>query len=382
MKLEEVLAPYKHFAVASASENEDILNFFRSMNMETNSLSLRYERGPDFFAFLKEQCEEAIIFTMKNADGTIQGLGSVVLIRHFIDGKEELCAYLGDLRISPKLNAKIRLRWKGCYAEIIENFKNIEEFKGVRYLYSAILDDNMQALRSLLKNNEQMVYHPLTTYETVNIYAYKLIAPFPNISLKLQKKPFQEVRKFLCENSQGPGLNYFFKSSGEDELTRRLSTWKNFNPDAFVSVIDGKGDIILSCAPWQCETKKLVVTKIDKFYQTLGSLIFPLLGIPKLKTGGEIKTLYLSNLVFKNDLSGFERTQALSLLIKGLLKDPKRDFHLVSFFDYPQWKLGKLPFFSQRTKATLFQVMSLKQFNEGEFIDLKNNAPAFGLEVA
>lgn len=382
MKLEELLAPYKHFAVATVSENEEILNFFRSMNMETSSLSLRYERGPDFFAFLKEQCEEAIIFTMKNSDGSIQGLGSVVLIRHFIDGKEELCAYLGDLRISPKLNAKIRLRWKTCYAEIIENFKKLEEFKGVRYLYSAILDDNMQALRSLLRNNEKMVYHPLTTYETVNIYAYKLIAPFPNIGLGIEKKSFQEVRDFLSQNSQGPGFNYFFKSSGEDELTRRLSTWKSFNSDSFINVINNNGDIILSCAPWQCETKKLVVTKISKFYQTLGSLVFPLLGIPKLKTGGEIKTLYLSNLVFKNGLTGFERTQALSLLIKSLLKNPKRDFHLVSFFDYPQWKLGTLPFFSQRTKATLFQVMSLAQYNEGEFIDLKNNAPAFGLEVA
>lgn len=382
MKLADVLAPYKHFGVASADENQEILSFFKSMVMETDSLGLRYERGEDFFAFLKEQCERAYIFTMKNDEGKIMGLGSMALIRHFVAGEEQLCAYLGDLRISPLLNAKIRLKWKKCYGDIISHFHELEEFKGVRYLYSAILDDNMHAMRSLLKNNDRIIYQPLTPYETVNIYGSYPLKVNKHAPMSLTRASLTKTRAFLANNAQIPGLQYFFRPTGPDELTRRLETWQNFKAQDFITVLDKNNHIIATCAPWMCQTKKLVVTKISLFYRLLGKVIFPLMGIPALKVGGEIKTLYLTNLVFKANLTPEERTAALTLMIQQILKKSERDFHLISFFDFPQNKLGSLPFFAQRTKATLYQVMSSQQYAAQDFLDLQDRPPAFGLEVA
>lgn len=382
MKLAEILGPYQNFEVASESENQQILEFFHSMTMDTPAMSLRYDRGADFFAYLYEQCERSVVIVMKNDDGSIHGLGSIALIRHFIDGKCELCAYLGDLRISPKLSPKVRIKWKQCYADVISAFSTIEEFEGVRYLYSAILDDNFGAMKSLLKNNDRLIYRPLTSYETLNIYGKNPLLKINRSKLKIAKADFDDVKGLLFSEMKSEGFHYDFSNSEYSELDRRLRTWKDFSENSFMSVVRTNGEVVATCAPWICDTKKLVVTKISGFYKFLGSSVFPLFGIPKMKEGQEIKILYLSHLTFKGDLTPAEKTSALSLMIKEVLKKRRSEFHLVSFFKYPCWDLGPLPFFYQSTKATLYQVMSDVQFENEEFIELAGHTPAFTLEVS
>lgn len=382
MKLAEVLAPFKNFEVASESENLEILRFFHSMTMDTPSMNLRYDRGGDFFAYLYQQCERSVVFTMKNDDGSIHGLGSISLIRHFVNGRSEVCAYLGDLRISPKLNARVRVKWKACYAEIISKFSEIDEFKGVRYLYSAILDDNLAAMKSLLKNNDRIIYHPLTPYETLNIYGRNPLLKMPRSNLKIQNVSFEEVKHLLFGEMKSEGFHYDFSNSQFSELDRRLRTWNDFSHNSFISVTGANGEVVATCAPWICATKKLVVTKISGFYKFLGNRIFPLFGIPKMRQGEEIRILYLTHLTFRDDLTAVERTRALSLMINEVLQTRRSEFHLVSFFKYPCWDLGALPFFYQATKATLYQVMSDKQLENEEFIKLAAHPPAFTLEVS
>ena len=382
MKLEDVLGPYKYFGLAKSTENQDILDFFKSMTMDTPSLSLRYERGEDFFSYFNDQCERAYVFTMKNEDGSIKGLGSIALIRHFINGESELCAYLGDLRISPKLSAKIRVKWKKCYGDIISQFHELEEFKDVRYLYSAILDDNFAAMKSLLKNNERIIYHPLTSYETISIYGNNPLMLTNPRGLKIANSNFEDIRHLLQSELTTDGLHYDFSNGEQNELDRRLETWKGLDKDSFMSVTRSNGEVVATCAPWMSDTKKLIVTKIGSFYRMLGSLLFPLFGIPKLTPGKEVKMLYLTHLHFKRDLSKEERRAALVLMIRKILKHRRAEFHLISFFSYPCWQIDSLPFLYQSTKATLYQVMSKEQFERKDFIKLGNKAPAFTLEVS
>ncbi len=382
MKLAEVLAPFKHFEMASEKENLEILRFFHSMTMDTPSMSLRYDRGDDFFAYLYQQCEKNFVITMKNDDGSIHGLGSISLIRHYINGRSEVCAYLGDLRISPKLSSRVRVKWKSCYAEVISKFSEIDEFEGVRYLYSAILDDNLAAMKSLLKNNDRIIYHPLTPYETINIYGKNPLLNISKSNLQIQDVNFEQVKHLLFGEMKSEGFHYDFSNSEFSELDRRLRTWNNFSHNSFMAVTRSSGEVVATCAPWICDTKKLVVTRISGFYKFLGNRIFPLFGIPKMKEGDEIKILYLTHLTFKDDLTAIERTRALSLMINQVLKTRRSDFHLVSFFKYPCWDLGKLPFFYQSTKATLYQVMSDQQVEKEEYIKLAGHPPAFTLEVS
>lgn len=381
--LNTLLAPYKNFSLSTPDDNQGILDFFKTITMDTKAFSLRYDRGTDFFEFSKEQSENAYTFVIKDEKGIVRGCASIALIPHLINGKKEICAYLGDLRISPLLSAKIRILWKKCYGEIIENFNQLEEFQGVNFLYSAILDENQNAMRSLLKNNDQLFYHELTTYQSINIFAPKLFSKSSSSQFLIEACTQSEIRSFLSERSSGSGMHNYVLDNDEanDELQRRFNSWNSFSADSFLTVKNQSGKIVATTAPWSCQSKKLVIEKMSTSLKLLGVLL-PFLKIPKIKEAEPIKILYLTHLTFAKGLTKKDREEILKLMITKLLKSKNRNFHLISFFTFPNWELGPLPFYSQNTKAKFYQVMSKAQFQNNEHFDLKNEVPAFELGIS
>lgn len=389
MKLNDILHPYKYFSLASKEDNQGILDFFKSMKMETKSYSLRYDRGNDYFQFAYDQSQNPFVFLMRNDEGQILGTAAIAVIPHIINGKRELTGYLGDLRISPLLNAKIRLTWKKCYRDLIVHFKEIEEFKGIKYLYSAILDENQNAMRSLLKNNDDLIYEELTNYETYNFFLKK-----PSFSSKLStlERQFsisttssEELRAFYDTFKSLPGMqdDYGKKNSidSQDELDRRLSTWENFSIDSFKVVRNKEQKIIAAFAPWIPQSKKLVVESIDKKLAFIGALL-PLFGVPAIKVKKDLTVLYLTHLKFEIGISNKERQDVLDFITQHYLKSPKRNFHLISFFTFPHWKYENQYFLGEKTKGRFYQVMSKKEFDEKQFLPLHNNPPAFEIGIA
>lgn len=373
MKFETLLSPYKHFTLAKASDNEEILDFFKTITMDTESFSLRYDRGSDFFAFSKEQSDKYFIVLMRDEKNIIRGCANIALIPHMMNGKNETCAYLGDLRISPLLPAKIRLLWKKCYSDMIEHFHVIEEFENVKYLYTAILDENKNAMRSLLKN-DNFIYHPLTPYETFNI-----VRPFPFASLTNKRFvtapiSFSEALDFVRKNHSNIGL-----ANHSAELERRVNTWKNFSDKSFIAVKNKtKGEILAIVAPWECTTKKLVIEKMN-FKQKVLAFMMRFLNIPKMEEKAAIKTLYLTHLTFKENFE--EKEQAINSLLFYLFKK-KNSFHTIAFFTFPEWNLKKLPFIKTKTPAHFYQVLSMDQFAAEDFIRLENRPPAFEIGIS
>lgn len=386
MNIKDILAPYKFFELAGPSDNQGLLDFFKTMTMDTSAYSIRYDRGDDFFSFTNEQSKRSYVFIIRDEKGIIKGTAAIALIPHFLDGKKEICAYLGDLRISPSLNPKIRVLWKKCYSDIITNFVNLDEFKDIRYLYSAILDDNQNAMRSLLKNNDQIYYHELSHYETINIYSNH----FFNRN-RLKSKTFEitngspdEIHSFLGQDSSRSGMKQYISPSDndKDELHQRFQRWENFSFDSFITVKNKtNNDIVFTCAPHMPRTKKLIAERMSLPHKLLG-LLLPLLGIPALREKKEIKVLYLTHLVFSPTLSSIEKTEVLSLVLGTLLKNKHRNYHLISFFYFPQWNLPSLPFYNETTKAKLYQVMSKSQYESKEFLNLRNSPPAFEIGIA
>lgn len=381
--LSTILAPYKYFSLSSADDNLGIINFFRTVTMDTAKFSLRYDRGSDFFEFCKEQSEHYFVFIMKDEKNIIRGCAAIALIPHLIDGRKEICAYLGDLRISPLLSAKIRISWKKCYGEIIAHFNQLEEFQGVNFLYTAILDENQNAMRSLLKNNDQLFYHELTTYQTVNVFAPKLFSKSTSSRFFFKGCDETEIRHFLAERSRGPGMHNFIlnQKDANDELTRRLNSWDHFSMDSFLTLKDQSGKIVATTAPWICQSKKLIIEKMSPALKILGCLA-PILKMPRIKEKEHIKVLYLTHLTFAENLSPDDLAEILKLIINKLLKSKNREFHFISFFIFPNWQLPALPFYSQVTKAKFYQVMSKAQYENHEYFDLKNEVPAFELGIS
>lgn len=381
MKLNDILSPYKYFSLSSENDNQGILEFFNSITMDTKSFSVRYDRGNDFFQFAREQSQKNFIFIMKDEKGIIRGTAAIATIPHLVNGEEKLLGYLGDLRISPLLSPKIRLTWKKCYSEIIANFKQIEEFQGIDFLYSAILDENQNAMRSLLKNNDQIIYHELTTYKTYNVFLKKPFAFKANKTLKLDRASFQEIKNFLLEVSHKPGMQEHILENGSDELKRRMDTWSDFNEESFLVIRNQQQKIVSVCAPHICQSKKLIIEKMSTGLKLLGKSI-SILGIPAIEDGKPINVLYLTYLKFHSSLSSSEIQDAINLYLNFLLQDRKNKFHLISFFTYPEWKIDTLPFFAQITKGRFYQVMSKSEFENKHFLDLNNTPPSFEIGIA
>ncbi len=386
MKLNDILEPYKYFSVAKKEDNQGILDFFKSMKMETKSYSLRYDRGSDYFQFAFDQSDNPFIFLMRNDEGTILGTAAIAVVPHIINGKKELTGYLGDLRISPLLNAKIRLTWKKCYRDIIVNFKEIEEFKDIKFLYSAILDENQNAMKSLLKNNDDLIYEELTTYETYNFFLNK---PFSKINsthkFTISSTNENEVRCFyeLLKNRPGMQDDYGIRANPNlpDELDRRINTWENFSFDSFQVIRNNKQKIIAAFAPWIPNSKKLVVESVDRKLAIIGSLL-PLFKVPAIKVKKDLTVLYLTHLKFAPDISTLERQEVLDFITHNYLTSKNRNFHLLSFFTFPQWQYENKYFIGEKTKGRFYQVMSKKEFDQKDFLPLENTPPAFEIGIA
>jgi len=382
MKLTELLQNYPAISVATEADNKEITRFFNNICMDTKSFSLRYDRGEDFFAFSKEQAEKYFIFIIRDESNLIQGTASISFIPHFIHGNDELCAYLGDLRVSRTLNLEIRLQWKKFYLDILNHFVQIEEFKNSKYLYTAILEENERAMRSLIKNNDQIIYHELSTYQTFNIYKEKFFTKVNNpYGYSVTRSTLQSCKEFLIKNNSSETMGHHYTSSDNDVILHRLKTWHAFSEASFLCVSDAHGKIIAVTAPWMTIQKKLVIEKMTLFFKILGRII-PFFGVPPILEGRPINILNLTHLQFEKNLTPEQIQTAMALLLQFILKNRKRDFHLISFFSYPQWKIQHLPFYKEIVKGKLYQVMSKEQFQQKQMIKLKESPPAFEIGIA
>lgn len=381
MKLNDILAPYKYFSLSAESDNQGILDFFKTISMDTKSFSIRYDRGNDFFKFAKEQSVRNYIFIMKDEKGVIRGTAAIATIPHIVNGEEKLLGYLGDLRISPLLSPKIRLTWKKCYSDIISKFREIEEFNGIDQLYSAILDENQNAMRSLLKNNDQIIYHELTTYKTFNIVMKKPFALKINDQFQISRANIDEIREFLLELSTFPGMQEHILPNGEDEFKRRMDTWDSFSADSFLVIRNKNQKIVSVCAPHLCQSKKLIIEKMSSSLKFLGKII-SLIGLPQIIDGQPINVLYLTYLKFHPSLKSNEIKDIINIYLHQLLNSRKDQYHIISFFTFPEWDIENLPFFYQVTKGRFYQVMSKEEFETNKFLDLAKAPPSFEIGIA
>ena len=55
LTLKDFLANYPHITLATEKDNHDILDFYHKRSLTAKESDIIYERGNDFFAFLKER---------------------------------------------------------------------------------------------------------------------------------------------------------------------------------------------------------------------------------------------------------------------------------------------------------------------------------------
>ncbi|NRA65908.1 MAG: hypothetical protein HRU19_15580 [Pseudobacteriovorax sp.] len=407
ISLHTIIGDYSHIRVATPDDNEAILDFCSSIAMNTNSMSLRYDRSPDYFAFLKEQCAKSFVFVFMNKDDSIGGICTLALKKQYVSGELTQLAYLCDLRTSPKLYRLARVQWRNCYARVVANCRNIIEFDQCQYFYSAVLAENSVAQSALVQRRKHYVYREIGTYKAVSILGrlpFSFPLKKPGVWLQRRRHSSKQrphirrataedvpaLRKFLATSNKIKTLGEHIvpDSNTADELKRRFDTWENFSIDSFILATDDAGSIVSCVAPWvQNQTRRMVIDGLSPFYKALSSIL-SLAGKPKVKNGGVVKALNLTHLEFA---PGIERRQRQSLFFHMLEYISKtkeyRDCHITTFIDTPQLQLKSSlissKFIMQSTPGRLYQVMSPDDFSKGiNLPDQKTRPLTFEVGVA
>lgn len=394
MKLEEIFSKYPRIRLATAADNEAILNLFRTVEMETPGLRIRYERGPDFFAFLRRQCEAAYVAMFENDDGSLGGVATFCLRKNYVRGETQYAAYLSDLRLSPRLSKSTRVQWRKFYQDILQNAPEIDEFRQCRYFYSAILDQNRDAVRAFTRNKSEIIYSELAKYQTVSLLGrYPWARWFGSSPVpagyeigRAQAADLPAIRRFLMAEHFDRAFGENF-SGPQDELDRRLSEWGGLSAESFFVVKNWEGRVVATVAPWggQDNSRRLVVDRLPTKLRWLSRLM-PLLGSRSAEVGQELKILYLTHFEVDTTLAEDDRRQIFRALLGAVYATGlPRQYHSAAFFDFPErsWVSSLMGYVFQTVPATLYQVSHRDRRVEGEPLGLnQEKPPAFEIGIA
>jgi len=394
MKITEVLNKYPHLRAAAEGDNEEILHFFKSASMNNEKFIIRYDRSPDYFLHLKEQSEKFYVLLMLNQDMSIGGTATFLLRSHFHNGERVKMAYLADLRTSPTLYKRTRVEWRQFYQDLVKNFQQAEEFDGCKYLYTAILKDNHDAIRALTKKNSDLIYDEITNYKAVSLMAripfipeYKKIITANKYSIRKAVSANRErIFEFLREENLNKSFGYFFSKSEGDEFSRREQSWQDFDIESFLIVENNNGEMVGVVYPRTfSKSKKLVCEKMSWRLKLLCKFL-SLFKHCKLDIGSEIKLLYLTHLEIKLSLDDASREAIFKMMI-DYLYDRKitKDYHAILFINFSRRSLVKSlnrrRYVYKNTDVVLYQVMSREDYeNHVNLMDLSKTG-ILGFEI-
>jgi hypothetical protein len=404
--LAALMAPYPQITLAQPEDNLPILQFLDSVSMNTNSLSLRYVRTPDYFAFTRQQGVQSSIFLFRNENGSIGGMGTIALRNQYVRGKLVRTGYHCELRTTPSLSRRARIQWRQLYRDLIRHRHTISDYGGCAYFYTAVLNGNQAAEVALTRKNKDFIYRRIGTYHAAALLGRAPGArwyPFaegrfrrPNLlSAGLQVRPAdtsdtEPLRKFLHRINEQLTLGDGFLPPGDspDEWVRRQNSWSGFDARAFFIVEDRTGAIRGTVCPWlQAPERRLVLENMSTTQKLLNSAL-PLFGNRRIRNGSELNVLHLSHFAVDPELHTDLQTSVFELLLIACHNSPARkEAHLMTFRIPDQIPLNEVlwrnGFLYQTTGSTLYQILAPEDDqNETLLPDAEESPFQFELHIA
>ncbi len=391
--LKDILDKYAYFRLAEKKDNQEILDFFKKIPMESGDLVLRYDRGPDYFDFLNEQGVENFVILFENKDKSIGGISSCS-IRNCYDGnrKRTKVAYFGDLRIASTLSKRTRVKWRIMYEELINNASEVDELKECTRIYTAILNQNKSAIKALTKKSNRPIYHHLISYRSVNIIGcfphIKKVENSRYIASNITEEEYHDLQVFLKDQNENKDCGTYCSYSDfeNDELNRRIKVWGKFDIKNFI-IVKHKltGEIVACTCPWQSNNaRKLVVEEVSLKYRVLGN-IMPLIGGKKCLMGKSMNVLYLTHLEVDSKLKLLDQKDIFRFMLNYLFKSgDNKSSHIVSFIDFSTNSFSSdiSPFYiKQMTEGSLYQVISEDDYNLKKYMNIPEGQTV-GFELA
>lgn len=392
MTVHDLVGKFSHIRLADRSDNDAILEFFKTIPMKAQRLSIGFKRDPDYFALLDYQGDKSFVFIFENEDRSIGGVAVYSLGPRFINGKMERAAYLADLRLSPKLSRLTRVQWRKFYNDLVLNSHKISDFDHCRYLYSAILDENADAIQAFTKKRKDVVYRPMAQYNTVSI-----LVRFPFFPQLGRRKSGPRVRRaeagdetrlqeFLCQQNRIRPLGSTFGCASSEELARRLEVWKDLDLSSFIIAENNDGDIVGCFCPWSdTQARRVFIQNMSKSVQVLAKTL-ELLGKDRVSENSQLNILYLTHLEIALDRTEEERSLIFSSLLKYLFRQGlHKGYHLISFVDFNSASLLKAlnrrSYLYWKTPGTIYQVLHRSHYTKENLIRPSKLPPSFEVAV-
>lgn len=359
MDLDLVLAEHLNFQKATLVDNENLLAEIKNSPLNFSGVQLTYDRGPTFFNLLQLQATSSITLISKATD-KILALASFSWGPRWINGRKNVAMYVGDFRCEN--SRTLAKAWRLLYPELIQLFKSAPEFGPTTFLYTAVLQKNVRALNSLVKDKpgKTFFYKLFAEPKMVNVFFKK---PF-TAKTELKVKPGSavsedELRQFLSRIHSQMFLGSCFDYSPGNEWDRRKKMWPNFTLENFLVVTDSDNKIVACTLPWSPKDAKAMRLVSVSRLAAIGLSVAIFLGIKLPPLGETINILYLTHLTFETTVSLAERATLISSFIEFVLLHPKfSSYHFISFADFKnihQFKPLK-NFVMQTTNVNLYAV--------------------------
>lgn len=323
MDLMSFLAQYENVRLADEEDNDSILKVFNAAPMSSSSVLIRYDRGKDFFKLMKWRSEQFYIIVALEDSGEINGVVTISIKDHWIDGALQKIAYFSDLRFN-NMNNTLRF-WRSIAKDLLRDFKTIEEFRNLKGFFLSTLASNGRLKRAI----EDIGYFKrVLTYEMVNIFGK---FPLPKGPCSFQIKTiydYETLRKFH-ENYQKMSC-LGVQISKESFSHERFKRW--------IGVYSERGELLASAALVDSrEAKANIIMRLPLKLKLLMILLRPIgriFSFSAFNEGDSFNVLYISHLCFDLDREHALNQACFRAIVNEAFKLKESDrYNALSFVD-------------------------------------------------
>lgn len=312
--------------LATPADSPALCDLFARITMKTD-LELSIRRDPDFFGLYRLQTEDFECW-VGGEDGAIQGMGTLLVRDGYLDGKPARVGYLGDLRVTPSLQAG-RLIGR-FYGSVLERFS---QTRACPVYLTTIIASNATALRALTGDGgRKLGIPPYTLLRRFDIRAIHLaIRRPPSRTHRVRRATESDIpalARFLDRDARGRPFGQVFS---EPALRRRLRDWPELTIDKFYLAFDRDGTLSGCCALWDAAPVKRTMVAayrgsmrwVKRGYNTIAGLV----RTPRLPPpGGELRYAYLTHQAVPS-----EDPQVWRALLEAVYADSRHQgYHFLS----------------------------------------------------
>ncbi|HEX2207772.1 MAG TPA: GNAT family N-acetyltransferase [Longimicrobium sp.] len=241
-----------HLRRATPDDNAAMCALFADVPMETE-LALSIRRDPDFSALLRLQSEDWECWVAEE-EGRVEAMASLVFRDGYVGGEIRRVGYLGDLRLSPRVQGRHLLN--RVYGPTLAESAAA---RGCAASLTAVIASNERALRALTAQNRRQRgmprYTPLRDFRIRNVHL--ALPRLPRRSaFRARRAAEADVPAIAAFLDADARRRPFGQPMPEAELRRRLREWPGLRIESFFLAEDRDGALAGCLAVWNAAPVK------------------------------------------------------------------------------------------------------------------------------